>query len=52
VYQHQTVTVHVSDTTVAVELDDGETRVIQRTTTLAVRNIKADGPRPVRSQVV
>ncbi len=47
IHQHQTVTVHVSDTTLAIELDDGETRVVRRTTTTAVRNIKADRPRPV-----
>jgi hypothetical protein len=52
IHQHQTVTVHVSETTVAVELDDGETRVVRRTTTLPVRNIKADRPRPVVPDVV
>ena len=46
IHQHQTVVVHVSDTTLAIELDDGETRVVRRTTTLPVRNIKADRPRP------
>ena len=51
-HQHQTVTVHVSETTVAVKLDDGETRVVRRTTTLPVRNIKADRPRPVVPDVV
>jgi hypothetical protein len=51
-HQHQTVTVHVSDSTLGIELDDGETRVVRRTTTLAVRNIKADRPRPVTPQVV
>jgi len=52
IHQHQTVTIHVSDTTLAIELDDGETRVIRRTTTLPVRNIKADRPRPATPQVV
>jgi len=33
----------------AIELDDGETRVVRRTTTLPVRNIKADLPRTVPS---
>jgi hypothetical protein len=47
-HQHQTVTVHVSDTTLAIELD-GETRVVRRTTTVPVRNIKADRPRAVPS---
>jgi hypothetical protein len=48
-HRHQTVTVHVSETTLAIELDDGETRVVRRTTTLPVRNIKADRPRTVPS---
>ena len=52
VHQHQTLTVHVSETTVAIELDDGETRMVRRTTTLPVRNIKADRPRPVQPNVV
>ena len=50
--RHRTLTVHVSDTTLAIEVDDGETRVVRRTTTLPVRNIKADRPRPGTSQVV
>lgn len=52
IHQHHTVTVHVSDTTLAIEFDDGETRMIRRTTTTAVRNIKANRPRPVSTQVV
>ena len=44
-HQHQTVTIWVSDTTLAIELDDGETRIVRRTTTTPVRNIKADRPR-------
>ena len=49
VHRWQTVTIHVADTTLAIELDDGETRVVRRTTTLPVRNIKADRPRTVPS---
>jgi transposase InsO family protein len=49
VHRGQTVTIHVADTTLAIELDDAETRVIRRTTTTAVRNIKADRPRTVPS---
>ena len=48
-HRHQTVTIHVSETTLAIELDDGETRVVRRTTTTAVRNIKSDRPRTVPS---
>jgi hypothetical protein len=40
----QTVTVAVSGTTLAIELDDAETRVVRRTTATPVRNIKADRP--------
>jgi Integrase core domain len=50
--RHRTLTVHVSETTLAIEVDDGETRIVRRTTTLPVRNIKADRPRPVTHQVV
>ncbi|MGV9247967.1 IS481 family transposase [Streptomyces sp. NPDC003710] len=42
-YAGQTVTVHVSDTTVSVELD-GQVRVIRRTTDVPVRNVKANKP--------
>jgi transposase InsO family protein len=51
-YRHQTLTIHVTETTFAVDLDDGETRVVRRTTTTPIRNIKANRPRPVLSQVV
>jgi hypothetical protein len=41
VYVHQTVTIAVCDnTTLAVELDDGDTRIARRTTDQAVRNVK------------
>jgi transposase InsO family protein len=41
----QTVTVLVSDTTLAIEFGDGDTRVIRRTTTQPVRSIKGQRPR-------
>ena len=41
----QTVTVLVADTTLAIELGDGDTRVIRRTTTHPVRSIKGQRPR-------
>jgi hypothetical protein len=44
-----TLTIAVSDTTLAIELDDAQTRVVRRTTTTPVRNIKADRPWTVRS---
>ena len=45
----QTLAVAVSDSTLAIELDDAETRVVRRTTTKPVRNIKADRPWTVPS---
>ena len=41
----QTVTVRVCDTTLTVELGDGEARVIRRMTTQPVRSIKGQRPR-------
>jgi quercetin dioxygenase-like cupin family protein len=49
VHRHQTLTIYVAETTLAIELDDGETRVVRRTTTQAVRNIKGNRPRTVPS---
>ena len=49
VHRWETVTIHVADTTLAIELDDGETRVVRRTTTLPVRSIKVGRPRTVPS---
>ncbi|MGF0170193.1 IS481 family transposase [Streptomyces sp. Marseille-Q5077] len=42
-YAGQTVIVHVSDSTITVELD-GQARVIRRTTDVPVRNVKANKP--------
>ena len=49
IHQHQTVTVLVSDTTLTIEFDDGDTRVIRRTTTQPVRSIKGQRPRTATS---
>jgi transposase InsO family protein len=49
-YAGQTVTVHVSDTTITVELD-GQVRVIQRTTDIPVRHVKANKPHKVSDVV-
>jgi transposase InsO family protein len=49
IHKHQTVTVLVSDTTLAVELGDGDVRVIRRTTTQAVHSIKGQRPRTATS---
>ena len=45
----QTVTVLASDTTLAIEFPDGETRTIPRTTTQPVRSIKGQRPRTAAS---
>jgi hypothetical protein len=49
VHKHQTVTVMVAETTLAIELDDEEVRVVRRTTTQPVRNIKRQRPRNAAS---
>jgi hypothetical protein len=49
IHAGQTVSIAVSDTTLAIELDDVETRVVCRTTTKPVRNIKANQPWKVPS---
>lgn len=41
----RTVTVLVSDTILAIEFPDGDTRAIRRTTTQPVRSIKGQRPR-------
>jgi hypothetical protein len=44
-HQHQTVAVLVSDTTLAIELPDGDVKEVRRTTTQPVRSIKGQRPR-------
>ncbi|MGF0115465.1 IS481 family transposase [Promicromonospora sp. Marseille-Q5078] len=44
-----TVTVHVAETTLAIELPDGETTIIARTTTTPVRSIKGQRPRTAKT---
>jgi hypothetical protein len=48
-HQHQTVTVLVSDTTLAIEFTDGDAKVVRRTTTQPVRSIKGQRPRTATS---
>ena len=45
IHQHQTVTVVVSETTLAIEFTDGDTKIISRTTSQPVRSIKGQRPR-------
>ena len=47
----QTVTVLVSETTLAIELDEGDIRVVRRTNTNAVRSIKGQRPRTADTSV-
>ena len=49
VHAWQTLIVAVSETALAIELDDAESRVVRRTTATPVRNIKADQPWTVPS---
>jgi hypothetical protein len=51
-HRWQTVTIAVSDATLAIELPDQEPKIIRRTTSTAVRNIKAARPRAGKIQVV
>jgi hypothetical protein len=51
VHAGRTVTVHVSETTLAIELPDAETRVVRRTTEQAVRSIKGQRPRTADTSV-
>jgi hypothetical protein len=44
-HQQQTVTVLVSETTLAIEFADGDTKIISRTTSQPVRSIKGQRPR-------
>jgi hypothetical protein len=48
---HHTVTVHVSETTLAIELPDGDTRIVRRTTEQPVRSIKGQRPRTADTSV-
>jgi transposase InsO family protein len=48
---HHTVTVHVSDTTLAIELPDTDTMIVRRTTSRAVRSIKGQRPRTADTSV-
>ena len=43
-YARRTLTVVVSDTTLAIELDDGDSHVVRRTTTIPATTIKARSP--------
>jgi hypothetical protein len=44
-FQHQTVIVHVSEATLAIELPDGDTRVVRRATDQPVRGMNGQRPR-------
>jgi hypothetical protein len=51
-HRWQTVTIAVSDATLAIELLDQEPKIIRRITSTAVRNTKAARPRAGKIQVV
>ena len=48
-YKHTVVTVHVSETTLAIQLPDGDTKIIRRASDQAVRNIRTQRPRTATS---
>ena len=50
VYARRTLTVLVSDTTLAIELGDGDTHIVHRTTTSPAITIKARSPRTVTTE--
>ncbi|WP_337796280.1 IS481 family transposase [Actinopolymorpha rutila] len=50
-HTYRTVTVHVSETTLTIELPDTDTRLVRRTTTQPVRSIKAQRPRTADTSV-
>jgi transposase InsO family protein len=50
VYARRTLTVVVSDTTLAIELDDGDVHVVRRTTTSPAVTIKARSPRTITTE--
>ena len=51
IHRHTTVTVHVSDTTLAIQLPDQDDLVIRRTTSQPVRSIKGQRPRTATTSV-
>lgn len=45
IHRHQTVTIAVSETTLAIEMPDADTKIVRRTTDKPVRSIKGHRPR-------
>src|SRR5262245_48883896 len=50
-HKHRTLTVHVSDTTIAIELPGADELTVRRTTTQPVRSIKGQRPRSAAPSV-
>ena len=50
-FSRATVTVHVSQTTLAIELPDGDTKIVRRTTDQAVRSIRTQRPRTAQTPI-
>ena len=50
-HTQQTVTVQVSDTTIAIDLPDSDTMTFRRTTDQPVRSIKGQRPRTADTSV-
>jgi hypothetical protein len=51
IHQHQTVTVHVSETTLTIELPGQDDHIVRRTTTAPVRSIKGQRPRTANTAI-
>src|SRR5262245_49859656 len=50
-HKHRTLRIHVSDTTITIELGDAENLTVRRTTTQPVRSIKGQRPRTAEPSV-
>lgn len=50
-FTHHTVTLHVSEMTLAIELPDGDTKIVRRTTDEPTRSIKGQRPRTANTPV-
>jgi hypothetical protein len=50
-HKHRTLRIHVSDTTITIELGGAENLTVRRTTTQPVRSIKGQRPRTAEPSV-
>ena len=50
-HKHRTLAVHVSDTTIAIDLPGADELTVRRTTTQHVRSIKGQRPQPAEPSI-